>query len=87
MSDTCRLFPLFGDPWPSCLLPSQCHTYTIASKNRHSVKDWIPKLRQYLAAGSDQDITGTDGGMDLAMEDKGTPHAVGGSSGPMGSAT
>ena len=23
MSDTCRLFPLFGDPWPSCLLPSQ----------------------------------------------------------------
>ena len=23
MSDTCSLFPLFGDPWPSCLLPSQ----------------------------------------------------------------
>ena len=23
MSDTCNLFPLFGDPWPSCLLPSQ----------------------------------------------------------------
>ena len=23
MSDTCRLFPLFGDPWLSCLLPSQ----------------------------------------------------------------
>ena len=23
MSDTCRLFPLLGDPWPSCLLPSQ----------------------------------------------------------------
>ena len=22
MSDTCRLFPQFGDPWPSCLLPS-----------------------------------------------------------------
>ena len=22
MSDTCSLFPLFGDPWPSCLLPS-----------------------------------------------------------------
>ena len=20
--DTCSLFPLFGDPWPSCLLPS-----------------------------------------------------------------
>ena len=25
MSDTCRLFPLFGDPWPSCLLPSHHH--------------------------------------------------------------
>ena len=23
MSDTCRLFPPFGDPWPSCLLPCQ----------------------------------------------------------------
>ena len=23
MSDTCRLCPPFGDPWPSCLLPSQ----------------------------------------------------------------
>ena len=22
MSDTCSLFPLFGDPWPSCLLLS-----------------------------------------------------------------
>ena len=22
MSDTCRLFSPFGDPWPSCLLPS-----------------------------------------------------------------
>ena len=22
MSGTRRLFPLFGDPWPSCLLPS-----------------------------------------------------------------
>ena len=23
MSDICRLFPPFGDLWPSCLLPSQ----------------------------------------------------------------
>ena len=23
MSDTCSLFPPFGDPWPSCLLPSE----------------------------------------------------------------
>ena len=27
MSDTCRLFPLFGDTWPSCLLPSQEPTW------------------------------------------------------------
>ena len=25
MSDTCSLFPLFRDPWPSCLLPSHQH--------------------------------------------------------------
>ena len=25
MSGTCSLFPPFGDPWPSCLLPS--HNY------------------------------------------------------------
>ena len=29
MSGTCSLFPLFGDPWPSCLLPSQ---YYFANK-------------------------------------------------------
>ena len=26
MSDTCSLFPLLEDPWPSCLLPSQKQT-------------------------------------------------------------
>ena len=26
MSDTCSLFPPFGDPWPSCLLSSQMNT-------------------------------------------------------------
>ena len=26
ISDTCRLFPPFGDPSPSCLLPSQQYT-------------------------------------------------------------
>ena len=25
MSDTCSLFAPFGDPWPSCLLPSHLH--------------------------------------------------------------
>ena len=27
MSDTYRLFPPFGDPWPSCLLPSERDTH------------------------------------------------------------
>ena len=29
MSDTCSLFPPFGDPWPSCLLPSQRHLVSL----------------------------------------------------------
>ena len=29
MSDTCRLFPPFGDPWPSCLLPSHQQIWKI----------------------------------------------------------
>ena len=28
MSGTCSLFPLFGDPWPSCLLPSQWEAFS-----------------------------------------------------------
>ena len=31
MSDTCSLFPPFGDPWPSCLLP--CQSHVINEKN------------------------------------------------------
>ena len=29
MSGTCSLFPPFGDPWPSCLLPSQYYCLII----------------------------------------------------------
>ena len=29
MSDTCSLFPLFGKPWPSCLLPSQIDAFEL----------------------------------------------------------
>ena len=32
MSDTCSLFPPFGDPWPSCLLPSQDHKKSECSR-------------------------------------------------------
>ena len=27
MSDTCSLFPPFGDPWPSCLVPSHSRVW------------------------------------------------------------
>ena len=33
ISDTCRLFPPFGDPWPSCLLPSQYYDIETSTKN------------------------------------------------------
>ena len=32
MSDTCRLFPPFGDPWPSRLLPSHYSLYMESRK-------------------------------------------------------
>ena len=45
MSDTCRLFPLFGDPWPSCLLPSQFVVMLpkahLSSHSRISGSRWV----------------------------------------------
>ena len=29
MSDTCSLFPPFGDPWPSCLLSFHCEAINV----------------------------------------------------------
>ena len=46
MSDTCRLFPPFGDPWPSCLLP--CHHPIISS----SVVPFSSCLQSFPASGS-----------------------------------
>ena len=40
MSDTCRLFPPFGDPWPSCLLPS--HYLTMSGRLDGSVRCIAP---------------------------------------------
>ena len=42
MSDTCRIFPLFGDPWPSCLLPSQfqCVCPLMPSRNIYRLT-WV----------------------------------------------
>ena len=31
MSDTCSLFPPFGDPWPSCLVPSHSRVWLFAT--------------------------------------------------------
>ena len=44
MSDSCRLFPPFGDPWPSCLLASHhdtkmIHVDTSWSPNVHSLQE------------------------------------------------
>ena len=49
MSDTCRLFPPFGDPWPSYLLPSQVHiakamVFPVVMYGRES---WMVKKAEY----------------------------------------
>ena len=41
MSDTCSLFPQFGDPWPSCLLPSQHWRWTLPSLNMVPTLSWF----------------------------------------------
>ena len=40
MSGTCSLFPPFGDPWPSCLLPSQIHLQC----RRFWFDPWVGKI-------------------------------------------
>ena len=44
MSDTCSLFPPFGDPWPFCLLPSQvdmCLNNSKVESVREFQKTWV----------------------------------------------
>ena len=49
MSDTCRLFPPFGDPWPSCLLPSHYHTIVLISHaSKVMLKILHARLQQYV---------------------------------------
>ena len=49
MSDTCRLFPPFGDPWPSCLLPSHyCTIALISQASKVLLKILQAKLQQYV---------------------------------------
>ena len=51
MSDTCRLFPLFGDPWPSCLLPSHHHFM----ENRRGK---VEALTDFIFLGSKNTVNG-----------------------------
>ena len=60
MSDTCRLFPPFGDPWPSCLLPSQTSSVSLKGCTLHSeqVPSWSMKLMMlFLYSHSSPQLT------------------------------
>ena len=46
MSDTCRLFLPFGDPWPSCLLPSQKVNKWDLIKLKSTAKETINKVKR-----------------------------------------
>ena len=54
MYDTCSLFPPFGHPWPSCLLPSQYdlnqipYGYTVEVTNRFKRLDLIDRVPEEL---------------------------------------
>ena len=41
MSDTCRLFPPFGDPWPSYLLPSHFHVLAIVNSDAMDIGEHV----------------------------------------------
>ena len=49
MSDTCSLFPPFGDPWPSCLLPSQHAVIHGVAKSRTWLSHWAHTQETFLA--------------------------------------
>ena len=51
MSDTCRLFPPFGDPWPSCLLPSQQwpHQLGLMCFKRQAEEPCLPSRAQGMS--------------------------------------
>ena len=49
MSDTCSIFPLFGDPWPSCLLTSHLKEN---KKQRHYFTDKGPSSQSYAFSSS-----------------------------------
>ena len=49
VSGTYSLFPPFGDPWPSCLLPSYYHTIALISHvSKVMLKIRQTRLQQYM---------------------------------------
>ena len=60
MSDTCSLFPPFGDPWPSCLLPSHRDSLEVVILDARTmrvctvwwVKPWAHPQHPWGEAGS-----------------------------------
>ena len=49
MSGICSLFNPFGDPWPSCLLPSYYHTIALISHvSKAMLKIHQTRLQQYM---------------------------------------
>ena len=48
MSETCSLFPPFGDPWPSCLLPCQLHQREIHEKGNEILPSGVQRWKLTL---------------------------------------
>ena len=46
MSDTCSLFPPFGDPWPYCLLPSHTDDTTLMGESKEELKSLLMKMKE-----------------------------------------
>ena len=61
-----------------------CTDATAGGNNRYFPKAWLWEPKVISCCQSNGDCTRTDGGLDLAMEDIGTPHAVGNSPSPVG---
>ena len=72
MSDTCRLFPLFGDPWPSCLLPSHVdHNKLWKILKEMGIPDHLTCLLRNLYAGQDSTVRTGHGTTDWFQIGKG----------------
>ena len=75
MSDTCSLFPLFGNPWPSCLLPSHYPEQRGATWSWENLKigrgvNWLRNhFKNLHQPGSDSEVStlATELGMEIKL--------------------